>query len=160
IGRARKWLLAISIITLVTGFIFYAVNKDQIEKDIRARDAEVVGLDPATVDDHYKSQSGMTFAEAKAAARGEVKLLLFINIGLSIVYFGMWIWAKRNALAATVTALLLFITVIVVNAAYEPKTLHQGIIVKIFFIAALAKAISAAQEERNINKRIPNAKLT
>lgn len=160
IGRARKWLLAISAITLVTGFIFYAINKDEVEKQIRQAEVQIAGIDPQTRDQLMKDQTGMTWEEAKAHDRGQVNLLLFVNIGLSIVYFGMWIWAKRNALAASVTALLLFVTVIGVNAVYEPKTLAQGIIVKIFFIAALAKAISAAQEERRIQAQMPKAIVT
>ena len=159
IGRARKWLLAISIITLVSGFIFYAIGKDEVEKQIREAEIQISGLDPETRDSLVKQETGMTWEEVKAHDRGQVNLLLFINIGLAIVYFGMWIWAKRNALAATVTALLLFVTVIGVNAVYEPKSLGQGIIVKIFFIAALAKAISAAQEERKIQAQMPRASV-
>lgn len=157
IGRARKWLMAISIITLISGFIFYAINKDSVEKQIREAEAQIADIDPVQRDEIMKEQTGMTWAEAVAHDRGQVSLLLFINIGLAIVYLGMWFWAKRNPLAATVTALLLFVTVIFVNAAYDPKTLAQGIIVKIFFIAALAKAIGAAQEERKIQAQIPRA---
>jgi hypothetical protein len=159
IGRARKWLMAISIITLVSGFIFYALGKDEVEKQIREAEIQIANIDPETRDQLMKQETGMTWEEAKAHDRGQVNLLLFVNIGLAIVYFGLWIWAKRNALAATVTALLLFITVIFVNAAYEPKTLGQGIIVKIFFIAALAKAIGAAQEERKIAAQMPKASV-
>lgn len=160
IGRARKWLLAISVITLISGFIFYAMGKSEVEKQIRDAEMQLAGIDPATRDDLFKQQTGMTWDEAKAHDRGQVNLLLFINIGLAIVYLGMWFWAKRNALAATVTALLLFITVIGVNAVYEPKSLAQGIIVKIFFIAALAKAISAAQEERRLQAQMPRATIS
>lgn len=71
----------------------------------------------------------------------------------------MWFWAKRNALAATVTALLLFITVIGVNAVYEPKSIAQGVVIKILFIAALAKAISAALEERRLQAHMPRATI-
>jgi hypothetical protein len=159
IGRARKWLMAISIITLVSGFIFWAINKDKVEKEIRDAEVATMGMDPAMRDDLVKQETGMTWEEAKAHDRGQVTLLLVVNIGLAFVYFGMWIWAKRNALAATVTALLLFITVIGVNAVYEPSSLAQGIIVKIFFIAALAKAISAAQEERRIQAQMPRATI-
>lgn len=159
IGRARKWLMAISIITLISGFIFWAIGKDEVEKQIRDAEAQIAGIDPATRDELMKQQIGMTWEEAKAHDRGQVTLLLAINIGLAIVYLGMWFWAKRNALAATVSALLLFITVIGVNAVYEPKTLAQGVIVKIFFIAALAKAISAAQEERRIQAQMPRAQI-
>jgi len=159
IGRARKWLLAISVITLISGFIFYAMGKDDVEKQIRDGEAQMSGIDPETRDTLMKEKIGMTWEQAKAHDRGQVNLLLFVNIGLCIVYFGMFLWAKRNALAASVTALLLFIAVIVVNGVLDPKTIPQGFLIKIFFIAALAKAISAAQEERNINKNIPPAKL-
>ena len=125
---------------------------DEVEKQISQAETQIAGIDPVQRDELMKQQTGMTWDEAKAHDRGQVNLLLFVNIGLSIVYFGMWIWAKRNALAASVTALLLFITVIVVNGVYDPKTLPQGIIVKIFFIGALAKAISAAQEERRLTR--------
>ncbi len=159
IGRARKWLMAISIITLLSGLVFYSINKSEVEKQIRDAEIQIANIDPVQRDEIMKQQTGMTWAEAVAHDRGQVNLLLFINIGLAIVYLGMWFWAKRNALAATVTALLLFITVIFVNAAYEPKTLAQGIIVKIFFIVALIKAIGAAQEERKINAQMPRATI-
>jgi len=49
--------------------------------------------------------------------------------------------------------------VIVVNGVYEPSSLAQGFIVKIFFILALSKAISAALEERKLQAVIPAARL-
>lgn len=157
IGKARKWLLAISIITLLTGFLFYAIGKSDVEKQIRDAEIQIAGIDPVTRDELMKKETGMTWEEAKAHDRGQVNLLLFVNIGLAIIYLGMWVWAKKNAYAATVTALLLFITVIVANAVFEPKTVAQGIIVKIFFIGALVKAIGAAQEERKIQAQLPRA---
>lgn len=149
-GTARKWLLAISIITLLSGFVFYAINNSDVEKQIREVEAATASLDPEMRDAMMKEQTGMTFQEAIDHDRGMVKLLLVTNIGLSVVYFGLWIWAKRKPFTAAVIALLLFLTVIVVNAVIEPKTLPQGIIVKILFIAALAKAISAGNEERRL----------
>lgn len=157
IGRARKWLMGIAIITLLSGLLFYAIGKDEVEKQIRDAEIQLAGIDPDERDRLMKQEVGMTWEEAKAHDRGQVTLLLFVNIGLAIVYLGMWFWAKRNALAATVTALLLFITVIVANAVFEPKTVAQGIIVKVLFIGALAKAISAAQEERKIQAQLPRA---
>ena len=159
IGRARKWLMAISIITLISGFIFYAIGKSDVEKQIRDAEMQMAGIDPVQRDALMKEQIHMTWEEAKAHDRGQVNLLLFINIGLAAAYFGMYFWARRNPLAASVTALLLFITVIGVNAVYEPKTLAQGVIVKIVFIGALSKAISAAQEERKIQAQMPRATI-
>lgn len=97
-----------------------------------------------------KDKVGMTWAEVVRHDRNQVKLLLGVNIGLAAIYLGLFFWARRNPLAATVTALILFITVIAINAVLEPATLAQGILVKILFIAALAAAISAAQRERKL----------
>jgi hypothetical protein len=155
LGRARKWLFWISLITLVSGFVFFAIAKSDCEKQIDQGEAQLAGLDPEVRDARLKANTGMTWDEIKAHDRGLVTLLLVINIGLATVYLGMWFWAKRNPLAASVTALLLFITVIVVNGVYEPSSIPQGFLVKIFFTVALAKAISAAQEERRIRAAMP-----
>lgn len=150
ISKARKWLLAISVLTLVTGFIFYAIQRSEVEKQIRDAEAQMASIDPAVRDAMLKEKIGMTWAQAIKHDRGQVNLLLGINIALAAIYLGLFFWARRNALAATVIALILFITVIAVNAALDPKTLPQGILVKILFIAALAAAISAAQRERKL----------
>ena len=159
IGKARKWLVIVAVTTLLYGFIFYAINKDEVEKQIHQAEAQIANVDPEVRDQLMKEQTGMTWDEAVAHDRGRVNLLLFVNIGLAIVYMGMFFWAKRNPLAATVTALILFITVIALNAVDDPKTLAQGIILKIFFIGALAKAISAAQEERRLQAHMPRAQV-
>lgn len=159
IGRARKWLLWISLITLLSGFFFYALAKQDCEKQIAEVEAQTVVMDPAVRDTLMKQQTGMTWEQAKTHDRDAVTLLLLINIGLAGAYLGMWFWAKRNPLKATVTALGLFVTVIVVNGVYEPSSLAQGFIVKIFFVLALSKAISAALEERKLQAVIPAARL-
>jgi hypothetical protein len=146
VGRARKWLFAISIITLLSGGVFYALNKSDVEKQIHDAEVATQAMDPGVRDEAMKQQTGMTFAEACAHDRGQVNLLLVVNIALALFYLGMWFWAKRNVRAATLVALLTFITVIVVNAAIDPKTLAQGVIVKILFIAALGKAVQVARE--------------
>lgn len=155
IGRARKWLFWISVITLVSGLVFYAIGKDTCEDQLRSVEHQLAGMDPGVRDSLLVERTGMTWDQVKAHDRGLVTLLLVINIGLAAVYLGMWFWAKRNPLGASVTALLLFITVIVVNGVYEPSSFAQGFLVKIFFILALAKAISAAQEERRIRAAMP-----
>ena len=150
LGTARKWLLAISIITMISGLVFYAINKDDMEKQLRDAEAQLSSFSPEERDARLKEAVGMTWDEVVAHDRGLVTLLLVVNISLSVIYFGLWFWAKKNAYAASLVALLLFLTVIVISAVYEPSTLYQGIIIKILFIAALAKAVSAGREERRM----------
>jgi Na+/melibiose symporter-like transporter len=150
IGKARKWLLAISILTFVTGLILFAIQRSEVEKQIREAETQIANIDPATRDAIFKEKIGMTWDQAVKHDRGQVKLLLGIYIALAAIYLGLFFWARRNALAATVTALILFITVHAISAVLDPKTLYQGIIIKILFVAALSTAISAAQRERKL----------
>jgi hypothetical protein len=150
ITRARKWLLAISILTLLTGGFFYIYQRGELEKQIRDAEAQTSHMGPAERDAMLQNQIGMTWAEAIKHDRGQLNLLLGANLALAAIYFGLFYWARRNALAATVIALLLFITVHAISAVLDPKTLMYGILVKVLFIAALVAAISAAQRERKL----------
>ena len=148
IGKARKWLLAIAILTCVLGVGLYFLNKSEVEKQIRDAEAQIAGLDREQVDAHFQSAVGMTFQEAIDHDRGMVRMLLLVNLGLTAAYLLLWWWAKTKPLPAAVIALLLFITTHVVNAVVEPKTIYQGILIKILFTLALVRAIGAAAEER------------
>lgn len=150
LGTARKWLLAISIITLLSGLVFYAINKSDMEKQLRDAEQQLAGFTPEERDARLKEAVNMTWDEVVAHDRGLVTLLLVVNVALSVIYFGLWFWAKKNAYAASLVALLLFLTVIVISAVYEPSTLYQGVLIKILFIAALVKAVTAGREERRM----------
>jgi len=150
LGTARKWLLAVSILTLLSGFVIFALNRSSVEDQIRHAEAQTAGMDPAQRDQLMMQNVHMTWDQAVAHDRGQVNLLLGVNIGLAAIYLGLFFFAKKNALTASVIALFLFVTVIAVSAVFEPTTLAQGIIVKILFIGALAKAISAALQERKL----------
>lgn len=150
IGRARRWLLAVSILTFLTGIGFYYMQSAQVEKQIKDAEAKMAGISPEERDAHMKAAIGMTWQQAIDHDRGGVKLLFAVNMALAAIYLGLWFWAKKNAFAASVVALILFLSVIVVSAILEPASLAQGWLVKIFFTAALAKAISAAYKERSL----------
>ena len=148
LATARKWLLAVSILTLLSGLVFYGLQKKEVEDQIRAAETATAHLSAEERDAAAMQAMNMTWDQVVAHDRGMVTMLLVINLVLAVLYFGMWLWARSNALTAAVVALLLFLTTIVVSAVLEPKTLGQGIIVKIFFTAALFKAISAGYEAR------------
>lgn len=148
IGKARKWLLIVAVLTCVLSIGLYFIQKSEVEKQIRDAQSQIRGLDPEQVDAHFKRAVGMTFQEAIDHDRGMVRMLLFVNFGLTAAYLLLWWWAKTKPLPATVIALLLFVTTHVVNAVVEPSTIYQGMLIKIFFTLALVRAIGAANEER------------
>ena len=145
LGTARKWLLAISILMAASAPILFALAKSDLEKQITTMSAQA-----GEMGDAAPMQDGRTFGQAKHHARGMLNLGLAVYLGVAAVFLGLWFWAKRNALAACVVALLLYVTKIVFEAVIDKDTIYQGLIIKIFFIAALASAISAAQRERKL----------
>jgi hypothetical protein len=150
--RARIWLLVISLVTLVYGLGMYGLQSHDVDVQIRMAEKQMEGIDPVSRDTAMKAQTGMTWQEAIDHDRGQVTLLLYVNIALAVIYAGLWLWAKKNALAASLVALTLFVTVQVVNAVMDPKTLAQGIIVKVLFAVFLAKAIQAGYQDRRLSR--------
>jgi len=152
VRKGRGWILAVSILTLLWSFVQFAVGKSTVEKEIEQAERQLAHLDPEERDAHFKKNIGMTWEEAIAHDRGQVTLLFAINLALAAIYFGLWFWAARNAFTAALIALLLFITVALISAIVDPKTLLQGILIKVLFIAALSKAVSAAYAERKLRE--------
>lgn len=150
IGKARKWLLVICILTVISGVVMYFIQKSQVESQLKTAESQLAGMDPAARDALLKANTGMTWDEAVAHDRGQVNMLLVVNLVLAVLYLGMWVWAKKNALGATLVAFFLFTGVMVANVVMDPKTLAQGVVVKVVFITILIKAIQAAFEERKL----------
>ncbi|MET3133474.1 hypothetical protein AAKU55_003764 [Oxalobacteraceae bacterium GrIS 1.11] len=60
-------------------------------------------------------------------------------------------WSKRAPLAAILIATAIFVVVNVANAIADPKTLGQGVVVKVFVVFFLLKGIKAALAHRTVN---------
>jgi hypothetical protein len=71
---------------------------------------------------------------------------MIINIFCCIVYLILAAWCTKNPFGATLTALIIYATLMIVNAFVEPTSLYSGIILKIIIISALVKGIRSAQE--------------
>ncbi len=148
VDTARKWLVAVGLLTWVSAVIIYFMQSSQVEDEIRQVETQLRNMPAEQRDALFKQNAGMTYEEAIAHDRGQVKLLLVINIVLGVIYLGLSFVAKKHALVATVIALLTFVTVIAVSAVLEPKTLYQGIFIKVAFVAALVSAVQAAVQAR------------
>jgi zinc ribbon protein len=150
IVRARKWLLIVAFLTWASGVVFYFMQQTQVEKDVESARAATAHMSPQERDDLARQNTGMTFEQALAHDRGQVTLNLAITVALGFLYLGMWAWARKNPLAAATIALFTFVTVHVVSAIVDPKTIIQGVLVKVLFVAALIGAVRAAFEARRL----------
>jgi hypothetical protein len=155
-GKARSGrtvILVVAILALLGGIVFYFLGSSNVETEITKVENQIAAFTPeqrAAFDANIQSQSGMSWEEAKASDRGAVRLQLATNVGLSLLYFGLWIWAKKNTLGAAMVALSVYVTVVVGSAIFDPKTIAQGIIMKIIIVSALVSAISSEFKVRRL----------
>ena len=77
--------------------------------------------------------------------------VLIVNLILAAVMAGLFIWGKRAPLAAVLVATATYLVVIVTNAIIDPKTIGQGIFLKIIIVALLVKGIRSALALRTEN---------
>lgn len=74
---------------------------------------------------------------------GEDVFGLGVGLGIAALFFGFWRWSKRQPLAATASALGVFVTLHVANAFLDPATIAQGLIVKIVILVILVRGVRA-----------------
>jgi len=72
---------------------------------------------------------------------------LIVNVILAVIYLVLAYWSQTKPFAALLSALLLYIMVIALNAIVEPMSLIQGILFKIIIIAFLVKGINSASQQ-------------
>jgi len=70
--------------------------------------------------------------------------ILVTNVILAAIYVVLALWSTKKPLAALLSGLLLYITVIVINGVFEPETLYQGVIWKVIIISYLGKGLYSA----------------
>ena len=75
---------------------------------------------------------------------------LALNLVIAAIHGGLWWWAGRAPLAASIVALAIFLMVHLTNAVLDPSTIMNGIFLKVFFVIALSKGIRAGLEVRKL----------
>jgi hypothetical protein len=71
-------------------------------------------------------------------------------LGIAAVFWGLFLWARRNPLPAAIVGLIVFISIHALDAVLDPRTLAHGIFMKIIVIAVLSRAISAGVKHRRL----------
>jgi hypothetical protein len=92
--------------------------------------------------------AGLAFLAVYLAGGQTAKTRAFLAIAvtmivLGLVYMGLWIWAKAAPFAAALTALIIYLSVLALDAVLAPQQIAQGIIVKILIIAGLSQAVKS-----------------
>jgi hypothetical protein len=156
IRSGRRWILVVVALTVIGGLYSYGKGMSDLEEAVRQVE-QVAGADPdawKTVDASVRTETGMSWTQAVRHERDMLKFLLASNLILAALYLGLFVWASRQPFTAALIALLMFLTVQMVGIAVEPKTLTQGLIIKILIVVGLTTAVSAAYKHRQMQRNL------
>jgi hypothetical protein len=78
------------------------------------------------------------------------EVVVVANLALAVVMGGLWFWSKRAVLPAILSALAIYLLVMAGSALVDPKTIVQGIFMKIVIVAALARGVYSAIAARRL----------
>src|SRR5690606_1724251 len=71
---------------------------------------------------------------------------------LGAIFFGCWLWAKRQPFPAALTALIIFITIHAADLVINPAGFSNGIFIKILFLVGLSQAVVSAYKLKQSGK--------
>lgn len=87
---------------------------------------------------------------AAAENAAEINLTLAVVIGVGLIYFALYFWAKRSPLPAAIVGLVLYLTLLLIDAVADPTSIARGIIIKIIIIVVLVRAIQAGLKHKQL----------
>jgi len=92
----------------------------------------------------------LTVGQLREQVQREPYQVAGLNVFLALVMFGLYYYSRRAPLTALIAAVSVYVAVQVLNAIVDPKTLAQGIYVKIFVTFFLANGVRSALQLRNL----------
>jgi hypothetical protein len=72
--------------------------------------------------------------------------------GVAVIFFCLFLWARRNPLPAAIVGLVLFLSLHLLDAVADPAAIGRGVLVKVIIIVILAKAIQAGVKHRKLER--------
>lgn len=140
--NAGRWILGLAILFVVAGTWLGFKTRSDGQQGL----ANLSGRDAAEVVEVLGKS--MTIAELRETIEVEMVTSFLINYLLAAVFIGLYFWARKAPLPATITALCIYLAVQVLNAIVDPTTLIQGILIKVLCVLGLLAGIRAALASR------------
>jgi len=77
-------------------------------------------------------------------------VVMMIDFGILACFVGLSAWATKQPLPAAIVGLVLYLGIHILIGVLNPETIPKGIILKIFIVIALAKAIQAGSARQKL----------
>lgn len=148
INTAKGWLYVIGILTMVLSVVIFASAAQSVQTQI---DKELRDLGPGVEVDHAK----LAVLQGQAVASTRFGAGLGFLEGAVFVLLGAFV--RRAPVAMTASGLILYIADYAIGTVLDPTYLVKGIVVRIFVIVCLVKALKAAiacERERRIAETV------
>ncbi len=81
---------------------------------------------------------------------------IVISIIVAAIFIALGLWSKSKPYTAIVTGLIVFVSLHLIEAIFDPSTIKNGIIMKIVVIVYLVKSINDAREAQEMKKNFDN----
>jgi hypothetical protein len=94
-------------------------------------------------------------AQGKATSQTDLRILQVMGLANCVIggiYVGLALWARKSPLPATITGLVIYISLLALNGILAPESLLGGLIIKVIIIAALANGVSAGLKHRQLRQ--------
>src|SRR4051794_16139524 len=143
VERAQKTIGALSVLFVLGGVVFFFITRSNGEKALE----QLAGAEASA-----PLAQTIAGAETVGALRDALERapwqVLGLNLFLAVVMLGLWVWSKRAVLPAIITALAIYLAVLVGSALWDPSSIAQGILMKVVVVAALVRGVKSALTAR------------
>jgi hypothetical protein len=135
--NTAKWIMIVVGILTIGSYVFQYTTVEKVIDEAFAKELQKQGLARHQVDQAAYNQARDT---ALLAAR----VICMVFIGIGFLYIVMGLLVKKYPVPLTIIGLLIYVGSVLLFAVLDPISLVQGIIIKIFIVIGLIKAVQAA----------------
>lgn len=84
----------------------------------------------------------------------EQRLAIIISAVVAAIFVGIGIWSFYNRFAGVLTGLILYVTLLILNAVVDPATIIQGIVIKAIILTTMVGALSGYKKAQVLKKEV------
>jgi hypothetical protein len=101
--------------------------------------------------------AGLVFGLIAKEKQGAIIITYLV---IALVYLVLALWCKTNPFPAILSGFFLYIVLIVIGAIDNPRTLYNGLLIKIFIISAFIYGYKGVKEAEKLEKELETLKTS
>jgi len=150
LNSARTILLVVGVLTVLVNGFFVVMAETMVNKQFETELADLRRQGVVVDEDKVE--------ELREESIQSTRLINGVGLALGVVFILLGMNVKKYPVPMTITGLVLYLGSAAVFGLMDPTTLAKGIIIKIFIIVGLFKAVQSAiayEKEANLETPVP-----